>query len=200
MQPRCVHTPMTMSHSGFLQISASVAGSRMEGTRTSSFLAFSIMSGVRRRMKTGLLRHFTTKFWPSRTGRRSTSTTPAAQTSFAGHIVWTSLQATVRTMEPMMKPVEAAKKYTQGRRSACPIGRRLVRKSSTPSGTVVVGCGAFSAQPTGRKFSGENLATETMAGSFGSCQTSVRVTVAPEASSPFEMSGFRGKVGSRTMS
>merc|ERR1719337_781966 len=102
-----------------------------------------------------------------------------------------------RTSEVKTKPVPAAMKYTQGLRSAWPIGKRLARKSNVPSGHVVVGFGAFSAQPAGRKFSGENLAMEVMAGSFGSCQTSVRVTCAPAASSPLDISGFLGKVGSR---
>merc|ERR1719198_849381 len=43
-------------------------------------------------MKTGLLRHLATKFWPSRTCLRSTSTTPAAQTSLPGHRLCTILQ------------------------------------------------------------------------------------------------------------
>mmetsp|Transcript_31856 Transcript_31856/g.83553 ORF Transcript_31856/g.83553 Transcript_31856/m.83553 type:complete len:201 (-) Transcript_31856:116-718(-) len=200
MHPRWVQTPMQMSHSDFLQRCASVAGSRMEGARQSSLVAESIMAWVRLRMKTGLLRHLTTKFWPSRTGRRSTSTTPAANTSMAGHMPCRSLQTTARVMDIITKPEVAARKYTKGRRSAWPMGRRLALKSSVPSGQVVVGCGAFSAQPTGRKFSGENLATDVIAGSFGSCQTSVRVTVAPAANSPFDRSGLRGNVGSRVMS
>merc|ERR1719350_384152 len=113
-------------------------------------------------MKTGLERHLTTKFCPTCTGRKSTSTIPAAHTSFAGHIVCTNLQATTRTKEVMMKPVDAAKKYRNGRRSAWPMGKRFVRKSKVPSGTVLIGCGAFSAQPTGRKFSGENFAIDVI--------------------------------------
>merc|ERR1719182_713546 len=122
------------------------------------------------------------------------------KTGFAGHIVWTSLQAITRTSDAHTKPALAVQKYSHGRRSAWSIGKRLARKSNVPSGHVDVGIGAFSAQPAGRKFSGENLAMEEMAGSLGSCQTSVRVTWAPEASSPLAMSGLRGKVGSRATS
>eukprot|EP00438_Fugacium_kawagutii_P016072 Skav230582 [mRNA] locus=scaffold1455:35052:35654:+ [translate_table: standard] len=200
MQPKWVHTPMQISHSGFLQRSASVAGSRMEGAIGSSFFAEAICSGVRFRTNTGLERHFTVKFWPTRMGRRSTSTIPAANTSFAGHRVRISLPAIARMREAAITALAAVMKYTKGRRSAWPMGRRLARKSKAPSGTVLVGIGAFSAKPTGRKFSGENFAIDTIAGSLGSYQTSVRVTVAPEASSPLERSGFRGKVGSRMVS
>lgn len=88
-QPRCVQTPMTMSHSGSLTRTASVCGWRISATL--AWFSSAIMASVRRLMKTGLPRHLTVMTWPGCTAARSTSTAAMASTSAEAESVATVL-------------------------------------------------------------------------------------------------------------
>ncbi|GLT26110.1 hypothetical protein SLA2020_011970 [Shorea laevis] len=79
MQPRCVQTPITISHSGFLTLSESCYGSRRDVMST--LFASSISSSVQRQMKTGFPRHLPVTVVPGSMLERSTSREARARTS-----------------------------------------------------------------------------------------------------------------------
>ncbi|KAJ6428468.1 hypothetical protein OIU84_023820 [Salix udensis] len=97
MQPKCVQTPTTTSHSGFLTLAASSCGSRRDARST--LLASLISSSVRLLMKTGFPRHFTVTVEPGSMLERSTSREAMARTSLLADILKTNLRIRRRIKE-----------------------------------------------------------------------------------------------------
>src|SRR5579872_6952074 len=94
VQPRWVHTPIRISHSGLVARLASVAGALSgrlsllaHGTGSelaSTAWASAISAGVRRRTNKGWPRHLTTTCWPASMGVRSTSIEASARAADDG--------------------------------------------------------------------------------------------------------------------
>ena len=96
VQPRCVQTPETISHSGLISRLAAVAGAssgrlalRASGSGrsdTGTAAAAAISLGVRRRTNKGWPRNMTVTAWPTWIDARSTSIEASASTAEVGFI------------------------------------------------------------------------------------------------------------------